>query len=502
MSGAAHKAASPVPPNRPVGVMSLFDPHKIVLSGAPWEWTAEGQLRCVERPSVLLWLNPSMYHLLSPLIAEIGPELASLLIAYDSSLGTEADYTTMVTVLGNTFSEGFLAWGRAVTRCGWGRFELTHFDPDAKLATVRVHDPWELAMQEGTSNSGWGCPFLRGKVIGLFSHALGTRCWADERIVRGESNLVEFSIYASDLTIEGEIAALRAQRQKQKEEELIRVIEQRVYGLRQNELQLRTMLRNAPSVIFSIDSNGDFLLSEGAQLSALGLTPGQVVGTSAFQLYKDDPESIRNLQAVLRGEERTWRSQIGRMQFECIVRPLRNEQGTLSGAFGICTDVTKLVETEQQLLQVQQRLQQELSEKQQTILLLSTPVVRLWDGILLLPLVGSIDGPRGQQLMQTLLESIAQNHANHVIIDITGVPFVDTQVANYLIKTVHAARLLGVSCMLVGISAEVAQTLVQIGADLSQVNTYANLESGLKVALSHVPSGSQAVRSPRPRPLR
>src|SRR5262245_401331 len=123
-----------------------MDSHKIVLNGAPWEWTADGKFICVGRPSVVFWHNPSLYHLLTPLVAELGPELASVLIAYDSSLGTEADYKTMVTVLGNTFIEGFLAWGRAVTACGWGRFEVTHFDATAKVATVRVHDPWELMM--------------------------------------------------------------------------------------------------------------------------------------------------------------------------------------------------------------------------------------------------------------------------------------------------------------------------------------------------------------------
>jgi rsbT co-antagonist protein RsbR len=301
-------------------------------------------------PAVSFWLNPSLYRMLAPLVKETGSELARLLIAYESSRGTEEDYKAMVTQLGPTFSEGFLAWGRAVGVAGWGRFELPQFDPQHKRATVRVSNAWELKAQAGMDQQ-WGCPFLQGKLIGIFAHALAVSCWADERIIDAAHHVVEFSLYASPATIAGEIERLRLAHQEAKQSELA-------------------------------------------------------------------------------------------------------------------------------------ELARKVAEKQQTILQMSTPVVRLWEGILLLPLVGQLDAQRAAQLTQNVLSAITEHRSTEVIIDITGVPFVDSYVAKALILTVQAARLLGVECMLVGISAEVAQTLVRLGADLSRVRTFSTLEAGLTQALA------------------
>jgi len=105
------------------------------------------------------------------------------------------------------------------------------------------------------------------------------------------------------------------------------------------------------------------------------------------------------------------------------------------------------------------------------------------EGVLVLPLVGSIDTRRAQQVMEILLEAIGHYQAKVVIIDITGVPVVDTGVANHLLQMIRAAGLLGSECLLVGISPEVAQTIVSLGMDLSSVATQANLQSGIEYAL-------------------
>ncbi len=309
-----------------------------------------GQLNFLGIPSVLFWLKPSLYPMLAALVQEAGPDLARLLIASEASKGTDEDYHLMVTQLGKTFTEGFLAWGRGVGVAGWGAFELPMLNTEKKEALVRVRNAWELRAQ-ADAKVQWGCPFLQGKIIGIFNHALGCNCWADEAILDAEQGIVEFRVFAAEMTIQGEIQRLREQQLERKRAELA-------------------------------------------------------------------------------------------------------------------------------------QLEQELHTKQQTILQLSTPVVRLWDGILLLPLVGHIDGHRAVQLMDSLLQAVSENRAAEVIIDITGVPLVDTAVANTLIKTIRAARLLGVECTLVGISAEVAQTLVHLGADLSTVRTQSSLEVGLTHALA------------------
>ncbi len=326
-------------------------PFRATLNGAPVEMDLDaGLLSFYGIPSALFWLNPSLYRMLAPLIAEVGVDLARLLIAFESSQGTKEDYEFMVTKLGSTFSEGFLAWGRAVGVAGWGVFELPEFDEQNRRAVVRVRNAWELRAQSQMPFQ-WGCPFLQGKIIGIFRHALGVSCWADQRIVDGSDHTVEFSIRASDATIEGEI------------------------------------------------------------------------------------EQFRKLAAAQKQVELT-------------------------------------------------QLEQQLLDKQRTIHQLAMPVVRLWDGILLLPLVGEIDTARASLLMDSTLSAITKQAAQVVIIDITGVPLVDSYVANSIVKTVQAAKLLGVECMLVGISAEVARTLVLLGIDLGFVRTFSTLESGLTQAMA------------------
>ena len=116
---------------------------------------------------------------------------------------------------------------------------------------------------------------------------------------------------------------------------------------------------------------------------------------------------------------------------------------------------------------------------------LSTPIIPVYNGVLVLPLVGRIDNARAQNITEGLLEAIAREQAELVLLDITGVAVVDTGVANHLMQTARAASLLGSEVVLVGISAEVAQTLVQLGLDLGRLTTLSNLQSGIEYALAH-----------------
>ena len=124
-----------------------------------------------------------------------------------------------------------------------------------------------------------------------------------------------------------------------------------------------------------------------------------------------------------------------------------------------------------------------ISRQQQEMLELSTPVVRLWENILALPLIGTLDSARTQVVMQNLLEAIVVTRSDYAIIDITGVPVVDTLVAQHLLKTVAAARLMGADCMISGIRPQIAQTIIHLGVDLSEVTTKATLSDSFAVAL-------------------
>ena len=134
-----------------------------------------------------------------------------------------------------------------------------------------------------------------------------------------------------------------------------------------------------------------------------------------------------------------------------------------------------------------------IMRQQRDLLELSTPVVALWEGILALPLIGTLDSERTQVVMESLLERIVETGASIAIIDITGVPTVDTLVAQHLLKTVGAARLMGAECIISGIRPQIAQTIVHLGVDLGDVVTKATLASALVVALERL--GASIVRS-------
>jgi rsbT co-antagonist protein RsbR len=138
-------------------------------------------------------------------------------------------------------------------------------------------------------------------------------------------------------------------------------------------------------------------------------------------------------------------------------------------------------------IEVYQKGREEVITRQRMELLeLSTPVVKLWDGILALPLIGTLDSARTQVVMESLLQRIVETGSSVAIIDITGVPTVDTLVAQHLLKTVSAARLMGADCIISGIRPQIAQTIVHLGVTLPDVVTKATLADAFLVALQRI----------------
>ncbi len=130
------------------------------------------------------------------------------------------------------------------------------------------------------------------------------------------------------------------------------------------------------------------------------------------------------------------------------------------------------------------RSREEIIHQQRADMLeLSTPVIKVWDKILTLPIIGTLDSRRAQLMMEALLQKIVESGSTIAILDITGVRTMDTLVANHLIKTVTAARLMGARCILTGVSPAIAQTMVQLGIDLTQITTRAQMSDGIKLAL-------------------
>jgi len=128
--------------------------------------------------------------------------------------------------------------------------------------------------------------------------------------------------------------------------------------------------------------------------------------------------------------------------------------------------------------------EQIIADQAEAMLELSTPVIRLWDGVIAVPLVGTLDSARTHLVMEKLLETLVATGADHAVLDITGVPTVDTEVAQHLLKTVSAARLLGAECIVSGIRPQVAQTIVSLGIEFGDIATKATLADALAHALS------------------
>jgi rsbT co-antagonist protein RsbR len=169
--------------------------------------------------------------------------------------------------------------------------------------------------------------------------------------------------------------------------------------------------------------------------------------------------------------------------------PICDDAGQAIGLCGIIIDITiikgRFVAAER--LEVENCAQLAIIEAQRAMLAkLAVPVVRIWEGVLLLPLVGALTQDRAEQLTESVLDAIGRVTARFVIIDVTGVPLVDTMAADVLLRTVRAAALLGCESVLVGIGAATAQTLIGLDIDLGRIATRATLERGLEYALGRL----------------
>jgi rsbT co-antagonist protein RsbR len=162
--------------------------------------------------------------------------------------------------------------------------------------------------------------------------------------------------------------------------------------------------------------------------------------------------------------------------------PVRDADGDVTHLAAILRDVTREIEQSQTIA----KAQAEIATQRAMIETLSSPVVQVWRGILTMPIVGSIDSRRAMAITENLLHTITRQKAQCVILDITAVPIVDTRVAQYLIDTAQACRLLGCDAVLVGVGVEIAQTLVQLGVDLTGLVTLADLQAGVAWAFARL----------------
>jgi PAS domain S-box-containing protein len=220
--------------------------------------------------------------------------------------------------------------------------------------------------------------------------------------------------------------------------------------------------------------------SPGAQ-RLTGYCAEEIVGKklSVFYTREDATKGTpdRELETATRegrSEDESWRVRKDGTKFwaNVVITALRDAEGKLKGFGKITRDLTQRKEGEERI----KRQAQEILE------MATVPVVQVWDGIILVPLIGMLDSARTQQLMERLLQRLTETNSPVAVIDITGVPAIDTQTAQHLIETIKAVRYIGSEVVLTGVRPAIAQTLVHLGTDLSGATTRSSLTAGLRVA--------------------
>jgi rsbT co-antagonist protein RsbR len=226
--------------------------------------------------------------------------------------------------------------------------------------------------------------------------------------------------------------------------------------------------------------------------SAEGATPATLAASPAVRQCLDDLSRRRVAQGLTSDRTANFVFSLKHPLFVMLRRRLGTDANALADEVWAATELVDGLAL--QTVRAYQKSREELiSRQQQELLELSTPVVKLWEGVLALPMIGTLDSTRTQIVMESLLQEIVQQAAQIAIIDITGVPTVDTLVAQHLLKTVAAIRLMGADCIISGIRPQIAQTVVHLGIDLRGVTTKATLADALSLALKR--SGFTIARS-------
>lgn len=255
----------------------------------------------------------------------------------------------------------------------------------------------------------------------------------------------------------------------------------------ESELRIfKAMIENAPDGFALADMDGKLRYLNPAYYTTLGYDEGELIGQPLTNHLDEAPNYIGNLVQQVTSEG-LWQGELTYKHANGTLVPglgssfiVYDAAGQPLGLCGIFRDITE----QKRAGAERTALQEQVIEAQRAALReLSAPLLPFSNHAMILPLIGSVDTQRAQQIMETLLEGVAQHQADIVIVDITGVQVVDTQVANALIQTAQAVQLLGARVVLTGIGPAMAQTLIHLGADLSNIVTLGTLQSGIAYAM-------------------
>jgi rsbT co-antagonist protein RsbR len=245
---------------------------------------------------------------------------------------------------------------------------------------------------------------------------------------------------------------------------------------RRCEQILHAVAYKLPIVVCAYDCEGNFIYHDGQGLAGAGLRPGQFLGQNVFALYNEDQTSVARMRRTLAGEETHAKGQAHGMAWDTWFIPVRDERGEPDGMISVTVDISEAARREEEIL-----AKITIVERQEKMIRdLATPIIEVWDHVLVLPMMGAIDSQRAADVMDDLLRAIVNKRAECAVLDLTGIDNVDTQTAGHLVKLIQAIRLLGAEGVVTGIRPSVAQTIVALGLDMSDVRVMGTLQAGLK----------------------
>ncbi|TKD01860.1 PAS domain-containing protein [Polyangium fumosum] len=260
-------------------------------------------------------------------------------------------------------------------------------------------------------------------------------------------------------------------------------------ALEESQRFLLGIVENAPSLVYVKDLAGRYLLVNGQAERFFGANRAQLLGKTDVELFSpgiaeaymvSDAQVIRTGEPLVRDD--VMPREGGVATFVTTKFPLRDAEGKPMAVCSISVDVSEQKEAEA----CARKLQEEMLRLQDaTLRALSTPLLPIAEGVVVMPLIGTIDARRADQVLETLLPGIAENQASIVILDVTGVPVVDEHVASVLVQAARAVELLGAEVVLTGIRPAMARTLVELGAELGHMRTRSTLQGGIALALGH-----------------
>jgi rsbT co-antagonist protein RsbR len=274
----------------------------------------------------------------------------------------------------------------------------------------------------------------------------------------------------------------------------------RITEMEQSQTLLQSIVDNGASVIFVKDTEGRYITINRRYEVLFHVTREEIRGKTDYDIY---PEAVadrlrdHDRLVIAGGEpihvEEAVPSDDGIRHYVVIKFPIRSADGTFTAVCGIATDITERKHAEEE----RAALHAQIIEAQRTSLReLSTPLIPLGEGVLVMPIIGTVDSARAAQIMDTLLEGIVAQQARMAILDITGVMVVDTQVANALIKAAKSVKLLGAEVVLTGIRAPVARTLIDLGIGLDDIVTLGTLRAGIAYSLRRGEAGGRTSAFP------